>query len=68
MATTTRTIVFEAPRFGGKFHEVSMDRTTTTCGKSLEFTGGDYIQIEANTDTTKIHPVCCKSCVKGAAA
>lgn len=65
---TTRTIVLEAPRYGGKFHEVSMDRATTSCGKTMEFSGGEYIQITAGTDTTKIHPICCKACVKGASA
>ena len=64
MTTTTRTMIFEAPRFGGKFHEVTMDRATTSCGKTFEFTGApNFIQIETNTETTKIHPVCCKTCI-----
>lgn len=67
--TTIKPLSFLPPASGaGKWHLARACSDIAACGSGarLDTKSGQRIQVDGNESTAKIHPICCRRCLRGA--
>jgi len=60
--------LFPALSETGKWHASNVVGNVASCGCGvlLDTRSGHRIQLDAGTEVSSVHPICCRKCLKGA--